>query len=132
MKSLKKIKWCVGAFLLGIILFAPEGFSFTKEIDSSPQGRMASQEEIGGAVRTAGSLLWEYGQVEEQLGRLIRDAGPGNSVDQPQLGKLIAEAAHLKWNQSLVQSFLGTAIAKNAVMAFSDDSIGRSNQDDVG
>jgi hypothetical protein len=132
MKSLKKIKWSVGAILLGTFLFAPAGTSFTKEISLSEQARMASQGEMGGALMNAGSLSWRYGQVEEQLGRLIRDAGPGESLDQPRLGKLIAEAAHIKWHQSVVQSSLGASIAKDAILVFNDDSIGRSNQDDVG
>jgi hypothetical protein len=132
MKSLKKIKWSVGAILLGTFLFAPAATSFTKEINFSKQARMASQGEMGGALMNAGSLSWQYGQVEEQLGRLIRDGGPGKSLDQPRLGNLIAEAARIKWNQSVVQSFLGASIAKDAVMAFNDDSIGRTSQDDVG
>lgn len=129
MKSLKKIKWLLGAVLLGIILFAfaPKVFSFAKEIDFSKPARMASQEEIGRTAMAAGSLSWRYGQVEERLGRLIRDAGPGASLNQSRLGKLIAEAAHFNWDQRAVQHSLGALIAKDAVMASNDGSIGRGN-----
>lgn len=122
MKSTRKMKWPVGSALLGMLLVSQAAIALAGGEISSKQSSMG-QEQMGGAVMEAGSLSWRYGQAEEQLGRLIRDAGPTGSVDQPRFGEGIAKTAQLKWRQGAAESFLGAAITKDALGAFSANSI---------
>lgn len=108
---------------MGMLLLSTTFSSQAEEIKFLKIKHMNAQEEMGGAILESGRLGWRYGRVQEQLGKIIQDAGPEGKVDQPLLGKGISEAAHLKWQAGVTEEALGSAIVKTSMIVSKEAAI---------
>lgn len=108
---------------MGMLLFSATFSSQAEEIKFLKTKHMNAQQEMGSAIMESGRLGWGYGQVQEQLGKIIQDAGPGGKIDQTLLGKGIAEAAHFKWQMGTSEESLGSAIVKTSMIVSKEAAI---------
>jgi hypothetical protein len=122
MKSIKMMRRLVGGIVMGMLLFSV-AFSQAEEIKFLKVKYMAAQKEMGSAILGSGRLGQLYSQTQESLGTMIRDAGPQGKIDQPLLGKEIAEAAHLKWQAGAAEEALGSAIVKTSMIVSKEAAI---------
>ncbi len=123
MKRLKMGKRLIGGITLGMILFLTGLFSEAGEVKFLKIKQLNAQQEMGSAIMESGRLAWSDGRIQEQLGKVIRDAGPGGSIDQALLGKGISEAASFKWLAGLSQEKLGSALLNTAMIISKDAAI---------
>lgn len=124
MKPSNRQKWLVGGAVLGMLLISSAIFSSqAEEIKFLKIKYMNAQQEMGRAIMESGQLGWSYGQVQEQLGKIIQEAGPEGKIDQPLLGKGIAEAAHFKWQIGTSEEALGSAIVKTSMIVSREAAI---------
>jgi hypothetical protein len=91
-----------------------------------------AQEELGQAVQNASRLRFDYGQVQENLGRPIRDGASADQTDQEALGRGIAAGALLKGQMGPAQEHLGSSIVRSAQVASAERTILGEIQEHLG
>lgn len=123
MKTTKKINWLIGGVIMGLLLFSGIPHAQGEEIKFLKIKFMSAQEKMGSAIIESGQLRWRYGQAQERLGQIIRDAGLVSKIDQTLLGQGIAEGAHLKWQVGRAEAGLGSAIVKTAMVVSKEAAI---------
>lgn len=123
MKSTKKINRLIGGVIIGLILFFGIPHVQGGEIKFLKIKFMHAQEQMGSAIIESGQLRWRYGQVQERLGQIIREAGLISKIDQTLLGQEIAKAAHLKWEVGRAEEELGSAIVTTAMVVSKEAAI---------
>lgn len=107
----------LGGLVLCLLLVLVALPAWGKEVRFS-----GTQGQLGQAFLNAAQLRFDRGEVQEELGRLIQDAGVLGKIDQEAFGRKIATSASLKWQAGRVQEQIGSAIVA-AASASSEETL---------